>query len=423
VVATDDGDELAVAVDDRLRSALRGGRPRPSGLENEMDSALSPRDIQARIRAGESLEQLAEVAGLPPERVERFAAPVLAEREHLAGLALAAPVRRRGETSGHRNLRVTVADRLLKRGVDADALAWDAYRLEDGRWAVTADYRLDDADRHATFTFDQRGRFSVAGDDEARWLIGEEPPAAARWRDRDVADEPTVDLSDELALVRATQEADPEPAPGVAPVEEVEAPVLLTEVVHEQTETTRVRAVSVVPDSGRDEDEDEDDGTEATEATGQAEAAEGGDAAAAEPAVEEPSELSTLYAMLGSDGYSEDSPRVYAGLSDAVAVPETAAGGWEPAMEVDYPVEPGPQDEAELAPVEDPDRTPVPGEDVSTGTESPTEPSTPTDEGDRASDEEFQLESEPAPEPKHKRKRAAVPSWDEIMFGGPKPPS
>jgi hypothetical protein len=441
VVATDDGEELWVAVDDRLRAALRGGRPRPSRLENEMDSSLSPRDIQARIRAGESLEQVAEVAGLPPERVERFAAPVLAEREHLAGLAVAAPVRRRGETSTHRNLRVTVADRLLKRGVDADSIAWDAYRLEDGRWSVTADYRLDDTDRHATFTFDQRGRFSVAGDDEARWLIGEEPPAAAGSGRGDAADEPTVDLSDELALVRATQEAGRAPDPGSDRVDEqVEAPVVLAEVVHEQTEVTVVRTLSVVPDHAVTDENEPGEVTAPARSDEDGPAA--GDAAGEVPGVEEPSELSTLYAMLGSDGYTEDSPRVYAGLSDAAAVPETAGGGWEPAIVLDYPVEPSPQDEAELPPTEHPDRSQVPMNDkaaveLSTpvdegargpgqlpGTDEPAPPYARTNEADRAEEaEEFQLESEPPPEPKPKRKRASVPSWDEIMFGGPKPPS
>jgi hypothetical protein len=450
VVATDDGAELAVTVDDRLRSALRGSRPRPSRLENEMDSSLSPRDIQARIRAGASLAEVAEVAGLPPERVERFAAPVLAEREHLAGLAVAAPVRRRGETSAHRNLRVPVADRLLKRGVDVDSITWDAYRLEDGRWAVTADYRLEDSDRHATFTFDQRGRFSVAGDDEARWLIGEEPPAAVRTGRREAADEPTVDLSDELALVRATQETDRVPDQGAEQVDETgdeqgRTPVVLAEVVHEQTEMTVVRTLSAVPDRpvpGEDEPGEDEPGEDAAPAAADDVTSDAGGPVAEEvPGVEEPSELSTLYAMLGSDGYSEDSPRVYAGLSDAAAVPETAGGGWEPAIVLDYPVEPSPQDEAELAPTEHPDRSQVPmndkapvelstpvdegarGPDQLPGTDEPAPPYARTNEADRAEEaEEFQLESEPPPEPKPKRKRASVPSWDEIMFGGPKPP-
>ena len=47
--------------------------------------------------------------------------------------------------------------------------------------------------------------------------------------------------------------------------------------------------------------------------------------------------------------YTEDSPRVYPGLSDATAVPRRRTitdGGWEPAIVDNYPVEPSMHDEA-----------------------------------------------------------------------------
>ena len=189
IVATESGQEFMIEADERLRAALRGDLPRLGQLEIEMQTSLTPRDIQARIRAGETLEDVARVAGIPMDRVERFAAPVLAEREHVASMAMASSVRRRGEPSGHRSLRITVTERLQGRGVDIDAITWDSYRLDDGRWAVTADYRSRDASRHASFFYDLRGRFSVAANDEARWLLGDQlsagrsaarPPAAGR---------------------------------------------------------------------------------------------------------------------------------------------------------------------------------------------------------------------------------------------------
>ena len=80
IVVTESGEELIIEADERLRAAVRGDRQRLGQLEIEMQTSLTPRDIQARIRAGESLEDVAGVAGIPPDRVERFAAPVLAER-------------------------------------------------------------------------------------------------------------------------------------------------------------------------------------------------------------------------------------------------------------------------------------------------------------------------------------------------------
>ena len=84
-----------------------------------MESALSPREIQTRIRSGESVEDVARVAGVDRDRVERFAAPVIAERDHVAGLAMASSARRRGETSSHRTLRGVLTERLLGRGVES----------------------------------------------------------------------------------------------------------------------------------------------------------------------------------------------------------------------------------------------------------------------------------------------------------------
>src|SRR4051794_16881545 len=225
IVATERGEELAIAADDRLRAALRGDRPRLGQLEIEMESALSPREIQTRIRAGESVEDVARHAGVDRDRVERFAAPVIAEREHVAGLAMMSSARRRGETSAHRTLQGALNERLRQRGVDADTVTWDSYRLDDGRWSVTADYRSGDTARQAVFYFDVAGRYSVAGNDEGRWVLGDIAPGRGSQPGAETATpgepgddtEPTIDLSDELALVRAIQDVPVAPRPAEEP--------------------------------------------------------------------------------------------------------------------------------------------------------------------------------------------------------------
>jgi hypothetical protein len=178
------GEEFAVPVDDRLRAALRGDRARLGQLEIQMESALRPRDIQARIRAGESPEAVAAVAQMPMERVMAFAGPVLAERDHIASLAQRASVRRRGGGDAPtRNLGAWVTDRLRLRQVDPASAEWDAWRREDGRWAVRVSYFVESEDfdaeekkdeKVAMFAYDAPGRFAVPDDDEARWLVGEQ---------------------------------------------------------------------------------------------------------------------------------------------------------------------------------------------------------------------------------------------------------
>ena len=64
-------DKLLVRVDDRLRAAVRGDR---AGLvqtvrDSEVKGVLRPKDIQSRIRAGASVEEVAEAAGVDVSKV------------------------------------------------------------------------------------------------------------------------------------------------------------------------------------------------------------------------------------------------------------------------------------------------------------------------------------------------------------------
>ena len=126
-------------MDERLRAAVVSDRVRLGQLELELGTALRPKDIQSRIRSGERLEDVAAAAGVPPERIMTYAAPVLSERAHVATQARRS-VLRRSEPTGPRALAEAVADRLHQRGVSASAVAWDAWRRDDGKWTVSAAY-------------------------------------------------------------------------------------------------------------------------------------------------------------------------------------------------------------------------------------------------------------------------------------------
>src|SRR3954453_7680329 len=174
VLVSDSGQEFPLPADSRLRAALRGDHARLGQLEINMDSSLRPRDIQSRIRAGESPEKVAAAAQTTVDKIMAFAVPVLAERAHVAELAQRASVRRSGQGPA-RVLADAVAERLRARSVAPDAVEWDAWRRDDGRWTLVADYRSGESERHAEFVYDAPGRYVVAEDDEARWLVGEQP--------------------------------------------------------------------------------------------------------------------------------------------------------------------------------------------------------------------------------------------------------
>lgn len=174
ILVNDRGEEYAVPYDHRLRTALKGETGRFGQLEMKMESTLRPRDIQNRIRAGESAEEVAAAAGTTADKIMGFAGPVLAERAHIAESAQASSVRRpSGESSGARVLSESALVHLRVVGAKFEDVAWDAWRREDGRWLVVADYVAAHQPHHAEFVYDVRGRYVVADNDEARLLTGE----------------------------------------------------------------------------------------------------------------------------------------------------------------------------------------------------------------------------------------------------------
>lgn len=184
LLVADGGEKFTLDIDTALRSALRGEQPRPGHLETRMDSALRPRDIQARIRAGETAEAVAEAARSSVEKIMPYAAPVLAERAHVAERAQLSSVRRRategtGSLGGGRTLREAVAHQLRSHNVDPESVEWDAFRREDGRWTLTGLFESSSRLGTATFTFDMRGNYVTLEDEDARWLVGDAPQEAA----------------------------------------------------------------------------------------------------------------------------------------------------------------------------------------------------------------------------------------------------
>ena len=176
VLLSPNGTQYALEVDVHLKAAVKGEHPahvvRAAEPDVEPEGGLRPRDVQARIRAGASVEEVAEQSGQPIEWVDRFAQPVLGERTYIAEMALACAARR---TTDSLPLAVVVGERLAERGVDPQDLEWDAWRRPDGRWTVHLEYLAGERIRSASWTYDAAVRQVSPDDDEARWLVDEEP--------------------------------------------------------------------------------------------------------------------------------------------------------------------------------------------------------------------------------------------------------
>lgn len=176
------GTKFQLAIDDSLRAAIRRVPPRRDGHDPSAIPSISPREIQAQIRAGETAEHIADTANLPLEHVQRYEGPVLAERSHICEMAKQQQVRGDFE-DGPPRLGELVEDRLVTREVHEPG-TWDSWRLEDGSWVVQLTFVAGGRERRAQWSFRPSRAHLEPLDDESRWFtmpISEvvEPPVAS----------------------------------------------------------------------------------------------------------------------------------------------------------------------------------------------------------------------------------------------------
>jgi Protein of unknown function (DUF3071) len=172
---------FTLPIDERLRAVALGQTSRLAQYEIEVESPLRPKEIQARIRAGETVEEIADAAGIAVERVRWFEGPVLAERSYMADQAQAASVRRHGDSTPGPRLGEIVTARLKAVGADPDDAQWDAKKRDDGSWQVQLTFTSADRLHTADWVFDPRRRHVLPVDDNAARmsLPGAEPPLPA----------------------------------------------------------------------------------------------------------------------------------------------------------------------------------------------------------------------------------------------------
>ena len=216
------GEQFTLPVDDRLSAAIRGDAAalEQPQLDIEITDMLSPKEIQARIRAGASVEQVATASGSDIARIRRFAHPVLLERSRAAELATAAhPLLADGPAV--LTLLETVSTALVARGLNPARLSWDSWRNEDGRWTVQLSWQAGRSDNLAHFCFSPgaHGGIVTAMDDPASELIDPDfkPPLRPLAPVARLAfDEPTAVTAPAVQEAQAP-EASPAPAPEPQP--------------------------------------------------------------------------------------------------------------------------------------------------------------------------------------------------------------
>ncbi len=153
VLATESGERFALPIDDvlhrEIRRATRQSEPTAQRL------AASPRDIQAQIRAGLTAPEVAELLGIGVDDVIRFEGPVLAEREHVIGQALAVPVLIGSDVEPDAQPTFGTAIRAKLSEVEASSERWASWK-DDSGWIIKVEFTANEVDHDARWSFDPR---------------------------------------------------------------------------------------------------------------------------------------------------------------------------------------------------------------------------------------------------------------------------
>jgi len=167
-----EGNSYSVRISDNLRATVN--QPRLTSVPAvDSSETMSVKEIQRRLRAGESFEQVAREGQITVEKVERFSGPIMQEREYILDRARELVMRKDAYRSDLTFSDVVQA-KLSPRGVDTDQISWNTWRLPDGIWHIELHFPNRDGSGVATWNFDMARRALEATDGNGAWLLDEE---------------------------------------------------------------------------------------------------------------------------------------------------------------------------------------------------------------------------------------------------------
>ena len=218
-IVSDDGESILLTDSSGNKyRAERKSAPHPALISVPAASGgseLTIKEIQARLRAGQSPREISESSGTALEKIERFSGPIMHERNHIITHALDTQVRR---GKSELTLREVVHERLGARGVDINVLEWNAFRQEDGTWIISVNYPTRDGQSSGEWILDTNKRTLAARDEGARWISGDDRSPQEKVRSQ----LPTELLGGSSAIEERTSREPKEPPRLMAVREEVE---------------------------------------------------------------------------------------------------------------------------------------------------------------------------------------------------------
>jgi hypothetical protein len=169
------GEEFTVRISDTLRATVNQPRLAAVVASDDLET-MSVKEIQRRLRSGETMDAIARDGHISVEKVERFAGPILQERVYILDQAFAVVLRKESARDQETFFDIVIS-RLAPVGVDSESLSWNSWRIHDGTWTIDLSYPNRDGHGSATWNFDLNRRSITATNENARWMLGQEPAA------------------------------------------------------------------------------------------------------------------------------------------------------------------------------------------------------------------------------------------------------
>jgi uncharacterized protein YqeY len=157
-----DGEKLKLPIDEQVRAAVRN-----AAINATSSLALSPREIQDRIRSGETIADIVASSGVNEDFVTKFAQPVMDELAHVIASALAIRITITGDRFNDPT-QVEFGDLIQERlaANSAQDITWSSRRIAGGTWQLECNYTIANHRAQSVWLYEPR-RFHLAPENEA----------------------------------------------------------------------------------------------------------------------------------------------------------------------------------------------------------------------------------------------------------------
>jgi len=181
-----DGSRHYLEISDDLLKALKT-------RQSTLPVTISPREIQQEIRLGATVADIIKSSGADEDLIAKFAAPIIAELNHVVNLARNVRLSLAGDRftdPTQVEFGVVMDERLAQNG--AKSTNWSSKKSIEGDWLVSVGFELPEGSGIATWSFDPKQLFLVPENETALQLSNGLPITSSSNKVRNLEPESTT---------------------------------------------------------------------------------------------------------------------------------------------------------------------------------------------------------------------------------------